>query len=208
MNNKFQYLGGRSGEDNSFLFWLYDQRRYFAVRGTEDILPNFKRATEILDECAEDLLPDDVVVTVCNDGKFLTFSNRDEEDQGDFFRYPRFDHQTDDFKEDIVKRSDLCAKQRMYWLADIVSYVDGQNNHHLAGFKIAVHFSQLKRMWNDFHIMRALKRASIHCPLRKFVVDDTDHRLVGMTSTFIPGGTLEDNHSVTQLSPFLADSND
>ena len=37
----------------------------------------------------------------------------------------------------------------MYWLADIVSYVHGQNNHHLTVFKIALYSSQLQRMWND-----------------------------------------------------------
>lgn len=47
--------------------------------------------------------------------------------------------------------------------------------------------------------MRALKGHPFIVLFEKSVMDDTDHRLVGMTSTFIPGGTLEDNHTVTHF---------
>lgn len=65
--------------------------------------------------------------------------------------------QTDDVRGHMVKRSNLREEQGMYWLANIVFYVHGQNNHHLTVFKLAVHSSQLQRMWNDAHIMRVLK---------------------------------------------------
>jgi hypothetical protein len=167
------------------VFWIFDQRRYVAVSGTEEVLPTFKYAVDVLNECADDLLPDDVMIKVSEDGDFLTFSNNHDDDQAD------------DIKLDVLKRSDVREEKRMYWLADIVSYINGDDAYHLAVFKIAVHSSQLGRMWNDAHIMRALKGHPSIVPFEKFVVDDTEQRLVGWTSSFIPGGTLEDNHSLT-----------
>jgi hypothetical protein len=98
-----------------------------------------------------------------------------------------------------VKRSELREKKRMYWIADIVSCVNENDPDHLAVFKIAVHHSQLDRMWNDAHAMRALMGHPSIVPFEKFVVDDTDHRLLGYTTKFIPGGTLEENHSFTHF---------
>ena len=48
------------------------------------------------------------------DGKFLTLSDGDEDDQGEFFQYTCFDHQADDVREFIMKCSDLREEQRMY----------------------------------------------------------------------------------------------
>lgn len=197
MSDKFQYLGGGPGEYESFLFWILDQRRYIAVQGNREILPQYDCAIDILDKCADDLLPDDVMIKVSDNGERLTFSNNDMDDEGPFFQYPHFDDQPSDVKADTVKRSDLREEQRLYWLADIVTYVNSEDTNHLAVLKIAVHFSQLPRMWNDAHIMRALKGHPALVPFEKFVVDDTENRLVGWTSTFIAGGTLEDNHAFT-----------
>jgi hypothetical protein len=199
MNDKFQWLGGAPGDYGSFDFWLFDQRRYFAVCGIEEALASHEDAATILNDCADDLLPEDVIIKVSDDGEWLSFSNKDTEDHGRFFQYPRFDDQSDDVKADIIKRSDLREEKRMYWLADIVSYINENDPDHLAVFKIAVHHSQLKRMWNDAHAMRALRGHPFIVPFEKFVVDDTDHRLIGWTSKFIPGGTLEENHSFTHF---------
>jgi hypothetical protein len=212
MSDKFQYLGGGSG---TYLFWILDQRRYFAVRGSDEVLTSFEYALDILNQCADDLLPSDIMVEVSDDEKWLTMSNKDSDDQGRFFRYPRFDVQEDDVRLDIVKRSDLQEENRMYWLADIVSYVNCDTPSHRAVFKIAVHSSQLHMMWKDAHIARALKGHPSIVPFEKFVVDDTENRLVGWTSTFIPGGTLEDNHSstyfrlswLTQMTEIIDDLN-
>lgn len=197
MSDKFQWLGGAPGDYGSFDFWLFDQRRYFAVCGIEEALPNHDCAAAILNECADDLLPDDVIIKVSDDGEWLSFSNKDKDDHGRFFQYPRFDDQPDDIKVNIVKRSDLREEKRMYWLADIVSYINENDTGHLAVFKIAVHHSQLGMMWNEAHVMRALRGHPSIFSFENFVVDDTDHRLVGWTSKFIPGGTLDDNHSFT-----------
>lgn len=196
MEPKFQWLGGGPEEfGECYQFWLIEQRRYFAVSGCEEVLQQCEDAEDVLDQCADDLSPDDVMIKVSEDGEWLTISNKDKDDRGRFFQYPRFD-QPDDVKADIVKRSDIREEKRMYWLNDIVSYLKN-NADHLAVFKIAVHESQLNRMWNDAHIMRALKSHPSVVPFEKFVVDDTEDRLVGWTSTFIPGGTLEENHSFT-----------
>ncbi len=155
MSDRFQYLGGSPEEYAGFLFWIFDQRRYIAVRGFPETLPNSEYAVDVLKDCADDLQPDDVLVKVSEDGEWLTFSNDDKDDQGRFFRYPLFDDQPDEIKADIVKRSELREEKRMYWLADIVSYINSSDRNHLAVLKIAVHPSQLKMMWNDAHIMRA-----------------------------------------------------
>jgi hypothetical protein len=179
------------------VFWIFDQRRYIAVQGSPQILPNFEYALDIVQDCAEDLLPDEVAIKVSGDGEFLTISAKDADDQSRFFQYPRFDNQEDDVKADRVRRSELHEEKRMYWLADIVSYTNNNDPTHLAVFKIAVHHSQLQRMWNDAHIMRGLKGHPSVVPFEKFVVDDIENRLVGWTST-----------SSHLFPPVLAHSND
>ena len=77
-----------------------------------------------------------------------------------------------------MKRSELREEKRMYWLADIVSYINSSDQNHLAVLKIAVHSSQPKMMWNEAHIMRALRGHPSIVPFEKFVVDDIEHQLV------------------------------
>ncbi len=78
--------------------------------------------------------------------------NRDGDDQGECFRYPCFEYQADDLREDMVKRSNLREEQMMYWLAEVVSYIHGQNNHHLAVSNIAIY----RRRFSGYGVMLAL----------------------------------------------------
>jgi Protein tyrosine and serine/threonine kinase len=198
---KGQFLGGGNvGCDYGiFMFWLLDQRRHIAIRGSEEAIPDERSASALLDECADDLLPEYVLVEISDDGEWLSFSSNDSDDHGRMCHYPRFDDQPEDVRVDIVKRSELREERRMYWIADIVSYIHGNDPDHLAVFKIAVHQSQLEMMWNDAHAMRALRGHPSVVPFEKFVVDDKDHWLIGYTTKFIPGGTLEENYSFTHF---------
>jgi serine/threonine protein kinase len=216
MSEKFQYLGGGSGEfEETYVFWIFDQRRCIAVRGIKEVLSKYEYAVDILNSCADDLLPDDAMIKVSDDMKWLMFSNKDKDDHGRFFPYLRFMDQADDVKLDIVRRSDIREEKIMYWLADIVSYVNNDDPNHLAVFKIVVHSSQLDRTWNKAHITRALKGHPSIVPFEKFVVDDAEERLIGWTSTFIKEGTLEENHSstyfrlswLTQMTEIIDDIN-
>jgi Protein tyrosine and serine/threonine kinase len=200
-HQKGQFLGGGhvGCGYGIFMFWLLDQRRHIAIRGSEETIPDEISASALLDECADDLLPECVLVEISDDGEWLSFSSKDTDDYGQLCHYPRFDDQPDDVRVDIVKRSELREERRMYWIADIVSYIHGNDFDHLAVFKIAVHQSQLDMMWNDAHVMRALRNHPSIVPFEKFVVDDKDHWLIGYTTKFIPGGTLEENHSFTHF---------
>ena len=187
------------GGCGTYVFWLYDQRRHITIRGSDEAMPDQEFASAVLEGCVDDLLPEHVLAEISDDGQWLSYSSKDKDDPGFLLHYPRFDDQPDDVKVDIVKRSELREEKRMYWIADIVSYINENDPAHLAVFKIAVHDSQLARMWNDAHAMRALRGHPSIVPFEKFVVDDTDYRLLGYTTKFIPGGTLEENHSFTHF---------
>jgi Protein kinase domain len=197
---KGQYLGGFVERDYGiFTFWLYDQRRHIAVEGIEKTMPNREFASALLDHCLDKLLPEHVLIKISDDGKSLSFSSKESDDGGRLCHYPRFDDQPDDVKVDIVKRSELREEKRLDWITDIVSYINGNDPGHLAVFKIAVHNAQVQHMQDEAHVMRALRGHPSIVPFEKFVVDDTDHRSLGFTTKFIPGGTLEQNHSFTHF---------
>lgn len=199
MEDGLQYLGGGPNEYACYIFWVIDQRRSITVRGIDEVLPDVTVAAEVARRCVDELLPDDVMLRLSDDGKTITSSNNIEDDFGRFFLYPPWNDQPDDVKLETINRSELREEKRMYSLADIVSHVNGDDPKHLAVFKIAVYESQVRWTWNEAHIMRGLKGHLSIIPFEKFVVDDAENRLVGWTSSFIPGGTLEDNHVHTDF---------
>lgn len=96
-----------------------------------------------------------------------------------------------------MARDELVEVSRLISFVDIVTPVSSPS---LEGerlvFKHYQHAMHLPGIWNSIHIGAILSNHPHICPVRHVVVDETDRsRVVGYTSPFITGGTLESRKS-------------
>lgn len=121
MKDGLHFFGGGSfGDYACYPFWMLSHRRTVSVGGNADCLRDYAVAEEVVKHCALELLPDEVKLTLSDDGKMITSSNKIQDDGGRFFRYPPFDDQADDIKANVVRRSEPREENPMDWIADIV----------------------------------------------------------------------------------------
>jgi Protein tyrosine and serine/threonine kinase len=196
MKSEYQYLGGLIGPEVEHRFWILDQRRMITVAGdADDLSGEFEQGADILDQFIHEIFPDTVMIHVHEGGEYVTFSSTTEDDRTRFVMYPPFENQPEKTRAKTLTRSSLHEEKRINWIADLVSYTHEPGKQRLAVFKCALHEPHVERVWTDAHIMSALNGHPAIVPFEYFIVDDEQGCLVGYTSKFVPGGTLQDNHA-------------
>lgn len=100
----------------------------------------------------------------------------------------------------VVSRADLVELDRLSPCVDLVSYRSQPGSR--AVFKYQFHTNQALRTWHEFNCWLRLSGHPNIVPLDCIVTDHEDvpghgtvEVIVGFTSVFVPGKTLEDNHS-------------
>ncbi|KAH9896183.1 hypothetical protein F4778DRAFT_257722 [Xylariomycetidae sp. FL2044] len=175
----------------------WDQRRIIAVtmdeeQESEDIaIGHLKRHIDALG-------PDVYAVKLSQDGELISVSTKPEDDATRCVYYPSL--QTIP-RPDWVKtalRSDLLEVDRLGPNVDLVSYTSDANaTETKAVFKYYFLFQFMQRLWHEVNLWIRLPPHPNIIPLDRLVIDELCGRVVGFTSLFIPGGTIEENTSRT-----------
>ncbi|KAM0455703.1 hypothetical protein ACHAPV_002790 [Trichoderma viride] len=95
---------------------------------------------------------------------------------------------------ETVIRTELCELSRMAWGVDLVSYGTGEEAKRVV-FKYALIPQDSYRFWTELNVWMRLSHHPNIVSIDKIVLDEIHGRIVGFTTPYIPGGSLEDNPS-------------
>ncbi|KAI3527552.1 hypothetical protein CSPX01_16873 [Colletotrichum filicis] len=173
-----------------------DQRRIIAVtmdgqQESEDL------AVEILKKIIDTLPADVYAIKVSPEGSLISMSNDPEDDETFCVYYPPLEEVQRPEGIRTIIRSELKEIDRLGPDTDLVSYQPHPNDNEpkKVVFKYYFIFQFIQRMWNELNLWMRLPRHPNIVPFDRLVVDELKGRVVGFTSVFIPGGTLEDDQS-------------
>ncbi|KUI71357.1 Shaggy-related protein kinase theta [Cytospora mali] len=172
----------------------WDQRRVVTVHTSwaeqdEDFI------FDALARHIDNIPADTVLLEVSREGDLLSCSSDVEDDRTMVPFYPS----VRDFPPGLqrINRSDLTEVDRLGIQADLVTY-DSQScpgNVKRVAFKYYLNEPQVAIFWHELNcVLRIPKHPNI-VPFDSLVVDtiDGEDRVVGFTTPFIDGGTVEDN---------------
>ncbi|KAH8129127.1 hypothetical protein FP744_10005103 [Trichoderma asperellum] len=94
---------------------------------------------------------------------------------------------------ETVKRTELCEISRLGRGLDLVSY--GTREERRVVFKYVLILQGSDRFWTELNVWIRLSHHPNIVPIDKIVLDEIYGRIVGFTTPYIPGGSLEDNPS-------------
>ncbi|PTB38169.1 hypothetical protein M441DRAFT_95206, partial [Trichoderma asperellum CBS 433.97] len=94
---------------------------------------------------------------------------------------------------ETVKRTELCEISRLGRGLDLVSY--GTREERRVVFKYVLILQGSDRFWTELNVWIRLSHHLNIVPIDKIVLDEIHGQIVGFTTPYIPGGSLEDNPS-------------
>ena len=180
------------------LIWIvndWDQRRTITVYTAweeEDI--NF--IFEALEEHIDDLPADAVWVEISNEGgEVLSCSSNIDDDRALVPFYPS----VVDFPRELqrVRRSDLTEIDRLGLQVDLTTYESLPGQMKRVAFKYYTNKGNMAVFWHEVNCLIRIPKHPNIVPFDSLVVDavNGEDKVVGFTTDFIPGGTVEDNVS-------------
>ncbi|KAK4176602.1 hypothetical protein QBC36DRAFT_328856 [Triangularia setosa] len=180
------------------LVFDFDQRRAIKLYMTEDIRDEyfiFETMAKHLDGGA--IRSDSVWIQVSSDGNELIDQGCQVED--DYTMIPCY-WTVDQFPPDLptVSRSDLVELDRLGLQVDRVAYEVIEGHKKEAAFKYLVYENNIGPFWEEINCVIGMHSRMIHPHIVSFdrLVTETVkgvEKVVGFTSDFIPGGTVDDS---------------
>jgi Protein kinase domain len=171
----------------------WDSRRCISVTVPEHFAPEEEtNVVEALKLIVDDLDLNVTKITLTDEGKLVSCSTSAEDDTTRFVLYPRFtETEAGGDHLDCLKRSQLTEVDRLHVCVDLVRHNEQNNPPDLVVFKYVMIPQRLDYMWKEAFLTKRLKGHPNIIPFHKFIIDDIEPWLLGFTTTFIPGGTLE-----------------
>ncbi|KAK3349208.1 hypothetical protein B0T25DRAFT_457472 [Lasiosphaeria hispida] len=158
---------------------------YGAARAEESLL-----TARLLRPLLNDVAPDAVAVDISKSGTKVVWTSANPKYDFSSVNYlpSIFEYQLGEPQPRSLLRSQLVAVDRLQVGVDKVEYPDGQ----LAIFKYNPHSSG-HHMWHEIQVLAQVGGHPHILPLDALVLEEvTGQGVVGFTSRFVPGGTLED----------------
>ncbi|KAI1992317.1 hypothetical protein LOZ54_001798 [Ophidiomyces ophidiicola] len=121
---------------------------------------------------------------VSADGDLLRVSS--EDDPTWEIRYP--DVQESIEESELACRSDFVELDRLHVCTDVVLH---RPSKAVVAFKYAITQENVQSIWDELHILKALKHNKSFVGFHRVVIDDISRKILGFTSIFISGGTLQ-----------------
>jgi len=176
--------------------WLiidWDTRRVIDVWIPQGLDEDEDFVFEAVEKFINDLPLDVVQVSISKTGKLLSSSSELHHDSYYVPFYPR----RTDFPRRVktVRRSDLTEMDRLGVQVDLTTYEPAPGQTNKVVFKYYLTPNNVAGFWHEINcVMRMPKHANI-VPFDALVVDKLDgvDRVVGFTTRYIPGGTLDEN---------------
>ncbi|KAI9727877.1 MAG: hypothetical protein M1834_007923 [Cirrosporium novae-zelandiae] len=168
----------------------YDQRRRYLLTGSAEIFPehDYTKAPEILAKYINRLEPEVRSLNISDDG---ALENTSTDDTNGLLESPIYYPHYSGEDGHILERSQLIELDRLASGIDLV-----RAKGKLVAFKYALTSPSVMRVWNEMHIIKALKGHSSFVPFQQAIIDEVEPRLLGFTTLFMPAGTLQDNETI------------
>ncbi|KAF1851058.1 uncharacterized protein K460DRAFT_328609 [Cucurbitaria berberidis CBS 394.84] len=174
--------------------WDWDQLRMIKIKGTAKLFPpEVDREAPILAQFADYLSPEVRAVTVDEDGLLSGISTDPIEDDTMFVPYLHVSTFGSLAACRTIQYSKLQELDRLGPGVDLSSYKDESGIPKMVAFKfnpwgktVRLHMS-----WDEINLLERLPPHPNILPFDRVVLDDVESRVIGFTTKYIPGGTLE-----------------
>lgn len=195
--------------------WDWDQLRMVKVKGTAKLFPPDEDVeVPILAQFADYLSPDVRAVTIDNDGLLAGISTDPEEDDTPFMAYLPISVAESLADCRTIQYSQLRELDRLGPGVDLSSYEDEFGIPHKVAFKFNLLDKplRLRMAWDELNLLKSLPPHPNIVPFDRVVLEDVESRVIGFTTKYIPGGTLDTSNvpfrfawmqQLTQLVDFL-----
>ncbi|KAI9698583.1 MAG: hypothetical protein M1820_007382 [Bogoriella megaspora] len=168
----------------------WDQRRWYMVCGPKSLMPPEEEKEIGILQHYIDRLPENVhTINVDNDGALL--STNTEDDPTLIPYYPRYSDTPSLHECPTIRISQLTELDRLGPGVDLMSYVEDAASRKVV-FKYSIIVQWMQQIWKEMHLVKSFRHPNL-VPFDHVVVEDTDSRVLGFTTTYIPGGTLDQN---------------
>ncbi|PVH70455.1 hypothetical protein DL98DRAFT_136087 [Cadophora sp. DSE1049] len=195
--------------------WDWDQLRMIKVKGTAKLFPPEEDVeVPILARFADYLSPDVRAVTVDDQGFISEVSQDPEEDDTRYIGYLPFSSTESLHDCRIIQYSKLQELDRLGPGVDLSSYYDESGISQKVAFKFNPIGKprRLQMSWDELNLLKSLPPHPNIVPFDRVVLEDVESRVIGFTTKYIPGGTLDNPklpcrfewlRQLTQLVDFL-----
>lgn len=195
--------------------WDWDQLRMVKLKGTGRLFPPEENLEVfVLAQFADNLAPGVYAVMVDDDGLLSAISTDPLDDDVLFLAYIPFALAKSLSGCRTIQHSKLRELDRLGPGVDLSAYEDESGNLRKVAFK----FNPLQKplriqmAWDELNLIKSLPPHPNLVPFDRVVLDDVESRVIGFTTKYIPGGTLDDPRKpfrfewlqqLTQLVDFL-----
>ncbi|KAB8264377.1 kinase-like domain-containing protein [Aspergillus pseudonomiae] len=211
------YLGPRESPltETHCNVWDWDRLRMVKVKGSAKLFPPDEDIEiPILAQFAGYLSPEVRTVTVDDDGLLAGVSTDPEEDDTPFVAYPPLSVAGSLADCPKIQYSDLQELDRLGPGVDLSSYKDEFGIPHKVAFKFNPldKPQRLQMAWDELNLLKSLPPHPNIVPFDRIVLEDVESHVIGFTTKYIPGGTLDNTNvpfrfewlqQLTQLVDFL-----
>lgn len=195
--------------------WDWDQLRTIKVKGTAKLFPPDEDVEiPVLARFVDELPPEVTAVTVDDEGHITEVSTKPEEDDTMLIGYLPFSTTESLHDCRTIQYSRLQELDRLGPGVDLTAYCDESGNTQKVAFKFnpIAKPLRLQMAWDELNLLKSLPSHPNIVPFDRVVLDDVESRVIGHTTKYIPGGTLENPElsfrfewlqQLTQLVDFL-----
>ncbi|KAJ6114647.1 hypothetical protein N7486_000425 [Penicillium sp. IBT 16267x] len=189
--------------------WDWDRLRMVKVKGNAKLFPPDEDIEILILAQFADYLSSEVrAVTVDENGLLAGVSTDPEEDDTPFVAYLPVSvvESLADCRK--IQYSKLKELDRLGAGVDLSLYEDEFGIPHRVAFK----FMRLQMAWDELHLLKSLPPHPNIVPFDRIVLEDVESRVIGFTTKYISGGTLDNTNvpfrfewlqQLTQLVDFL-----
>ncbi|TVY52485.1 Shaggy-related protein kinase theta [Lachnellula cervina] len=180
--------------------WDWDQLRMVKLKGTSKIFPpDENHEIRILAQFVDCLSPEVRAVSINDDGLITGVSTDPEEDETIWVPYFRFATIPSLADCRTIQHSKLQELDRFGPNVDLSSYEDESGNPQTVAFKFNSWWKpvRMQMAWDELHLLKSLPPHPNLLRLNRVVLEYVESRVIGFTTKYIPGGTLE-----TRKAPF------
>ncbi|KAJ4286285.1 hypothetical protein N0V90_013319 [Kalmusia sp. IMI 367209] len=174
--------------------WDWDQLRMIKVKGTAKLFPPEEDVeVSTLARFADHLSPEVRAVTVDDEGLISEVSTDPSEDDTTFVGYLPLSTTKSLHGCRTIQYSKLQELDRLGPGVDLSSYYDESGIPHRVVFKFNPFEKprMLQMAWNELHLLQNLPPHPNIMPLDRVVIEDVESRVIGFTTKYVPGGTLD-----------------
>ncbi|EFE40463.1 hypothetical protein TRV_04794 [Trichophyton verrucosum HKI 0517] len=164
----------------------WDRRRWLRIHGPKNAFPEDDYIEEFAARYADQVGEDEQTLTSNEHRELIGVSSDDPTWE---IRYPHYVGPLDE--ETVIFRSNLKEVERLDVATDLVedSQTDGVTKQLV--FKYTLIQTRVENVWQELHILKALQGNKRFVPFYRIVLDEVTHNILGFTTKYIPGGTLE-----------------